>query len=193
MKGQNTTKSGTRGLRKIFRCWWNKSGQVRTITEEWNTNGGNGTQRNRVSDGVMSGVRVRRSPTDKHHYHCFPQPPSWSVRIILPPVTCFPIWGGEWIEETDEVPLFASQSWQTASSDWIRYSKTQENKLIGNKDSSCMERETKRSLTSKWSFILERRSVQVTMGSDVIANALFPWVLLHHEDEWGLPFVNHVV
>lgn len=56
-----------------------------------------------------------------------------------------------------------------------------------------MERETKQSLTSKWSFVQERRSVRVTMGSDIIADAPFPWVLLHHEDEWGFPFVNHVV
>lgn len=32
-----------------------------------------------------------------------------------------------------------------------------------------------------------------TIGPDVIADALFPWVVLHHHDELGLLFVNHVL
>lgn len=84
----------------------------------------------------MSGSGV--PPADKHHYHCFPQPPSWSVRIILPPVTCFPVWEGKWKVETDEHCLPAKLDRQNPQI-LRRYAKTRENKLIGKKDSFYTE------------------------------------------------------
>lgn len=110
MKWENTAKSGThiQILMKQIREGQSNHRRMKHKWRQWDE-----TQQGEVMEWwVVSGSGV--PPTDKHHYHCFPQPPSWSL------LRCWSVRSGGWLEShcTDD-----SQSWPTASSDRIQYSK----------------------------------------------------------------------
>lgn len=134
---------------------------------------------------------------DTHHYHhCIPLPLSLSVSLALSLAACCPLLMKQqshcWLK------VQANKSWwhcsgsillirklRNTQSGLLKTEREKKKKLVEDKPLFLAKIHKQSGYDLKMKHFPERdiRSLRKTIGADGIADALFPWVVLHHHDE----------